>query len=154
MLWLSASLWKTNLGQTMWILCHEEGSERLEDYGAAICMIAAPWQLFLHIIRVRGRKGIEIKWVIRPNAISHAEVNAERCSCVFDTSNHQCAIPAYFLATAIGTIPFISKITKSVPVGTAVICFKTNFNCSGVFGTCRSKKSTSTVTLLSKLVSE
>ena len=63
-------------------------------------------------------------------------------------------IPAYFLATAIGATSLISKVIKSFPVGVAIISSNTAFNCSGVFGIWRSKKSTSTVTRLSKSVSE
>ena len=63
-------------------------------------------------------------------------------------------IPAYFLATAIGAIFVISNVTKSLPVGVAIISSRTFFSFSGVFGTFLSKKSTSTVTRLSKPVME
>ena len=63
-------------------------------------------------------------------------------------------IPAYFFATAMGAISLISKVMKSLPVGVDMISSSTGFNCSGVFGTLRRRKSTSTVTLLSKSVTE
>lgn len=44
-------------------------------------------------------------------------------------------IPAYFLATAIGAIPFILTAIKSLPVSTDIISSTTAFNCSGVLGT-------------------
>ena len=63
-------------------------------------------------------------------------------------------IPAYFFATAIGAISLISKLIKSFPVDVPMISSNTGFNFSGVFGTFRRRKSTSTVTRLSKLVTE
>lgn len=48
----------------------------------------------------------------------------------------------------------INEITNSFSVGAAIISSSTARSCSGVFGICRSKKSTSTVTLLSNSVSE
>ena len=60
--------------------------------------------------------------------------------------------PAYFLVTAIGATLLISKVTKSFSLGTAIISSSTAFTCSGVLGILRSRKSTSTVTRLSKSV--
>lgn len=63
-------------------------------------------------------------------------------------------IPAYFFATAMGAISLISKVIKSFPVGVAMISSNTEFNRSGVLGILRRRKSTSTVTRLSKSVTE
>lgn len=63
-------------------------------------------------------------------------------------------IPAYFFATAMGATSVISNVTNSFSVGAAIISSSTTRSCSGVFGICRSKKSISTVTLLSNSVSE
>lgn len=63
-------------------------------------------------------------------------------------------IPAYFFATAIGATSVISNVTNPFSVGAAIIYSSTTRSCSGVFGICQSKKSTSTVTLLSNPVSE
>ena len=63
-------------------------------------------------------------------------------------------IPAYFFATAMGATSVISNVTNSFSVGVAIISSSTTRSCSGVFGICRRKKSTSTVTLLSNSVSE
>ena len=57
-------------------------------------------------------------------------------------------------ATAIGAISLISKLIKLFPVDIPMISSNTGFNSLGVFGTFRRRKSTSTVTRLSKLVTE
>ena len=46
------------------------------------------------------------------------------------------------------------NVKENIEVGAAIISSSTTRSCSGVFGICRSKKSTSTVTLLSNSVSE
>lgn len=51
-------------------------------------------------------------------------------------------IHAYFFATLIGTMSLISNVTKSFPVSTSIFFLRISFNCSGVFGILRSKKST------------
>lgn len=46
------------------------------------------------------------------------------------------------------------NVKENIEVGAAIISSSTTRSCSGVFGICRSKKSISTVTLLSNSVSE
>lgn len=63
-------------------------------------------------------------------------------------------IPPYFFATEIGETFLISNVIKLFPVSIAIISSRIARSCSGVFGNFLRRKSTSTVTLLSKSVIE
>lgn len=62
-------------------------------------------------------------------------------------------MPAYLFCSAIDDTDFISNSINSFSEGVFIILVRISCNCSGVLGSRHSKKSTSTVTRLSKSVS-